>query len=375
LEELIHKYLSNTLTDEESLQLEALLENPENRQIFKDYVRLDHDLTFWASEKDQNKTLQNVWSQIKPQSPTKERRLLSWYQIAASVLLFVATGIGIYQITSEGEFPIEEEEITLEFEDGSIEIIELDEDREILDEEGNTLVQQIRNRISYLNSKEESETQSYNTLKVPYGKKFEVELSDGTLAFLNSGSSITFPVRFTGDSREVTLSGEGYFDVTSNKEKPFIVNVGELNVEVLGTEFNISSYPEDEDIEVVLVEGSVKLYEDVNPRPILLSPNWKGSFDKEGDEQIKVETVNTQLYISWMQDRLTFRNTSFENLIIKMEREYNVDIELEDTSLSKKMVNATFDHEGIDEILGYFKEIYNIEYQIKNDKILIHQSN
>src|SRR5690606_36367432 len=106
-----------------------------------------------------------------------------------------------------------------------------------------------------------SDKLAYNTLKIPFGKKFRLQLSDGTMVHINSGSTLKYPIKFiAGENRQVYLDGEAFFDVAKDKKHPFIVNADNLNVRVLGTHFNVSNYPEDAVTDVVLVEGSVGMY-------------------------------------------------------------------------------------------------------------------
>ena len=148
---------------------------------------------------------------------------------------------------------IPENVITLKLGNGNIKIISEDGATTVVDSDGNQIGTQQGTRLIYKNDIS-IEKLTYNTLTVPYGKRFDIVLSDGTHVFLNSGTSFTYPIEFIkGKSREVFLDGEAYFDVVKNSENPFIVNTGALSVRVLGTKFNLSSYAEDEFINTTLV--------------------------------------------------------------------------------------------------------------------------
>jgi ferric-dicitrate binding protein FerR (iron transport regulator) len=215
----------------------------------------------------------------------------------------------------------------------------------------------------------------YNTLKIPYGKRFELVLSDGTSVHLNSGTTLKYPVKFiAGQNRAVFLDGEAFFDVAKDKKHPFVVNADALNVRVLGTHFNVSNYPEDDITDVVLVEGSVGMHTsgekfDANTNTVL-EPGYKGSFTK-ANSKITTKAVSTQVYTAWIKGELVFRNMSFKNICKKLERHYNVSI----TNLNKKMenekFNASFKNEPIEKVLGYFNELHGLKYTIAKDKITI----
>ena len=219
------------------------------------------------------------------------------------------------------------ESITLQLEDGTIEVIDPTATKDVRDSNGNLVANQTQSQLDYSDSGETEEL-VYNTLTVPYGKRFDVVLSDGTTIHMNSGTELKYPVSFLKEgNREVYVEGEAYFDVTSDTARPFIVNAEKLNVEVLGTEFNVLAYPEDGLTDVVLVEGSVGMYADdaKNENSTILTPGLKGSFDKN-DESVATEPVNTSVYTAWLTGELVFRRMPFENLVKKLERHYNVTI-------------------------------------------------
>jgi len=213
----------------------------------------------------------------------------------------------------------------------------------------------------------------YNELKVPYGKKFELLLSDGTQVNLNSGSSLRYPVKFIkGQERKVFLYGEAFFDVTKNTKNSFVVNVDDLNVMVYGTKFNVSSFEEDKDINTVLIEGSIGLYNsDSNKENIsILEPGDLGAWDKNKKE-ISINKVDTRIYTSWIEGKLIFRKTPFKVICKKLERKYNVTIESNNNDLNNKLYNAVFEMETIEEVLTSFQKNYKLDYSIIENKIII----
>ena len=216
----------------------------------------------------------------------------------------------------------------------------------------------------------------YNTLTVPNGKQFSIVLSDGSNVHLNSGSSIKYPINFLkGQQRQVFLTGEAFFEVAHDQVYSFIVNAQDLNIHVYGTKFNVSNYPEDRDTEVVLVEGSVSLRENlvIGDKPeVYLKPGYMGIYNRS-DNNISQEEVNTSIYTSWMNGNLVFRNISFENIIQKLQRHYNVVIINNNKKLARETFNATIEteHETIEQVFNYFNKVYQIEYKIIENKIII----
>ena len=268
---------------------------------------------------------------------------------------------------------IDENIITLKIGEQEVKMIKEGENQEILSSDGTVIGQQKGNSLVYYNHSNIDKI-LYNELWVPYGKIFNVELSDGTIVHLNSGSSIRYPIRFIGDvNREVSLNGEAYFKVAKDTGHPFIVNAGKLAVEVLGTEFNVSSYKEDVEISTVLVEGSIQLTNTDSPaNKVLLSPGFKGGFDKN-EHSIKTSAVDLDLHVSWINGELVFRKSSFENMMKKIERKYDVTIYNGNADLSQKKFNARFDVniESIEDVMQSISSVTPFEYTIEDNNIII----
>ncbi len=233
----------------------------------------------------------------------------------------------------------------------------------------------INKNIAYSNSEKES----LNTLIIPYGRHSKITLSDGTIVHLNAGTQFVFPEKFIGDKRTVFLSGEAFFEVTSNKEKPFIVKtiVEELSVEVLGTKFNVSAYPSDKEVLTVLTEGKVNVVEEniLNDNKTVLKPGQLAEWNKDA-ESIKVKDVNTDNYTLWTQGLLYFESEPMANVIKKLERFYNIELTFDEstnklysTSISGKLdlndnLKRTLENLEATAELN-FEKINNRKYMIK----------
>ena len=260
---------------------------------------------------------------------TKKFPIFKYISVAASIIVLLSIGWS-YQhgfFKQKNDPIINSNEITLQLANGDVQIISAGKKSQVTDSEGNVVANHNGNKIAY-DTETPLEKLVYNTITIPYGKRFELELSDGTIVHLNSGTTLKYPVRFiAGENRQVFLDGEAFFDVTKDKKHPFIVNADNLNIRVLGTHFNVSSYPEDHLTDVVLVEGSVGLYTanekfDANKNTIL-KPGYKGSFNRK-DNHIETKPVITDVYTSWMEGRLTFKNMSFNDITKKLERHYRL---------------------------------------------------
>lgn len=161
----------------------------------------------------------------------------------------------------------------------------------------------------------------YNKIETPLGGKYQVNLPDGSKVWLNSASSLRFPALFSGNTREVELSGEAFFDVASNKNKPFKVITKDQIVEVLGTQFNINSYGDEETIKTTLIEGSVKIiYKD---KVVLLTP---GQQFQPNELKPKVIEADTEEVIAWKNGYFLFKNEGIHSIMRKLSRWYNVEV-------------------------------------------------
>lgn len=374
-EKLIIQFLTKQASFVELEALSIWLENPKNEKEFKSYIKLNYAIDFNMKQFDtanSKKELQKFIS--KQRSVQKLYKIRKFSKYAALLVTFLGIGY-LYQnnyFSSAPELIVPADSITLQLENGDIKVIREDGSSEVQDAQGRVVGAQNGTQLVYSSSHSKEEL-VFNTLTVPYGKRFELQLSDGTNVHLNSGSSLKYPVNFKqGTTRQVFLEGEAFFDVTTNKQASFIVNAEDLNVEVFGTTFNVSAYPEDSSADVVLVEGSVALYNENKTlkEGVTIVPGTKGSFIKQQND-ITTEKVDTKLYTQWMVGGLVFRNSNFEAISKKLERHYNVKIVNSNVELSTEVFNASFKEESIDIILNYFKNSYNLEYEIKENTIYI----
>jgi transmembrane sensor len=383
IQKLLHKFILNQCNAEET---DKVVEYYRKNKLTSDFpsvedVKLLSDEIPEMDEVTAEKIFSNVLTSAKEIEQTEIITTRNPYRkymaIAASILVLVSIGISY----KNGFFNQKKDtiinnsnEITLQLENGEIQVISAEKKSQIADAEGNVVGNQNGSKIVY-DTETTLEKLVYNTIKIPYGKRFELQLSDGTIVHLNSGTTLKYPVKFiASENRQVFLDGEAFFDVAKDKTHPFVVNADNLNVRVLGTHFNVSNYPEDKLTDVVLVEGSVGLYtanEKFNAeKNTVLKPGFKGSFSKT-DNQIKTKAVVTDVYTAWIKGGLTFRDMSFKDISKKLERHYNVTIVNQNTKLSNEKFNASFGDEPIAKVLSYFNEIHGINYTLKNNEVLI----
>lgn len=215
-----------------------------------------------------------------------------------------------------------------------------------------------------------------NEVVVPFGKKSELLLADGTKVWLNAGSRLAFPSKFTKKNREVFLEGEAYFEVAKNQIQPFIVNAAKIEIKVLGTHFNVSAYPVDQTIETVLLEGSVAL-----SRPnsfgstrdeVILRPNQRGSFNKE-ERDVKVsDEPDVDLYVAWTYGWLKYNQESLGSVLGKVERYYNIEIQIPDNYPTDDKITGKLDlKDSLEKVMVVLADATGFEYRISGNKVFI----
>ncbi|MCE5345518.1 MAG: FecR family protein [Bacteroidales bacterium] len=213
----------------------------------------------------------------------------------------------------------------------------------------------------------------YISYFAPKGSVSQMVLPDSTLIYLNSGTEIKYKIGKSSEGREIFLNGEAWFKVAKEKNKLFTVHTSFYDVNVLGTEFNVKAYESDSKSETTLEKGSVsisslsnlKMTEKVN-----MLPGEQFTFNRV-DSKLQVNKVNTKLFTSWKENKLIFVNMSLEQLIILIERKYDVSIEVEDKSILSYHYSGTIKNESILEFLNIVKHTMPIQYKIENQKILI----
>ncbi|MDR3268575.1 MAG: DUF4974 domain-containing protein [Tannerella sp.] len=210
-------------------------------------------------------------------------------------------------------------------------------------------------------------------IEAPLGSKIKMYLPDGTLVWLNAGSKITYSQGFGVDERTVYLTGEGYFEVVKNEKKPFRVKTEELHVNVLGTKFNFSNYPDNEEAIVSLIEGKVTADNAIGKNEkVSLSPDEKVFLNKKTG-QMRVLQHRAQSAVAWTNGYLFFDEELLPDIIKELERSYNVSIRIADKSLETSRFYGDFTREEqtIEEILNLLVSTNKLKYTMQGKEIVL----
>ena len=374
-ENLIIKYINQNTKTEGLKLLLTYLNNSKNLSLFKLYIKINFFSIYVMNRMDKDEIIDIIKNKIKKDQKREKRKkyfIKSLKYAAVFVVVFYLSHLyTLNQINSTETAEViipDEDEIFIENEKGEIFLIEKIDSIQI---SKNSFKES--NRIVYEeNIVVETEKVEVHTINVPYGKRFNLKLSDGTDVYLNSGTIMKYPVSFLpNQTRSVYIEGEAFFNVKKAANSIFEVHSNQIIASVYGTKFNFKNFSEDFSSDIVLVEGSLGISNDNSTDINMLSPGYKASIDKE-IFKITKSKVNSKIYTSWVDGDVIFRNETFEQIIQKLQRLYNITI-INNSEISNQLFNASInvEKETIEEVLGYFNKIYNIDFQIFNNKIII----
>lgn len=222
----------------------------------------------------------------------------------------------------------------------------------------------------YFYNKSDNEVIQYMEIRTNPGMISSVVLPDSSKVWLNSSGYLKYPIRFTSKNREVELIGEGYFEITQKENKPFLVKVGDnYSVEVLGTKFNVSAYPEDNKIETTLVEGAVQLNlnnADKKRIQYVLKPNQKATF---AENKFSVAWVDPVYEMGWKDGKMYFKNRPMDDVIKRISRHYNVVFDVKNPEILESLITAKFESEQLLQVMEYLRLASGIQYKIHKTNI------
>ena len=242
-------------------------------------------------------------------------------------------------------------------------------------EDGRRIAADSCKRLSYREADVEGvmeEEPVYNTVRVPGGADYAVELADGTIVRLNCETELRYPVRFVGKERRVYLDGEAFFEVAKNAEMPFIVETKQMQVEVTGTQFDVKAYAEDETMQATLVEGGVEVCAyGAGSKPVALIPSQQYVLDVQ-TRQAEVKKVDVQLYTGWVEGMFVFKNQRLEDVMTMLARWYSVDVFYVGESVKDIRLSAYLGrYEHIDSVLDVIRATNKIDFVRKGNVVTV----
>lgn len=237
-----------------------------------------------------------------------------------------------------------------------------------LAQQGGIKVIKIGGQLSY-SLKSNSPEVLYNTITTPKGGQYQLTLSDGSRVWLNAASSLHFPAAFSGKERKVELTGEGYFEVAHNKEKPFIVTANNMNVQVLGTRFNINAYSDENSIKTTLLEGSVRISKGNTTR--IMIPGDQASMDNLTGEITIKKDADLDEAVAWKNGKFIFQSADIKSIMRQLEKWYDVNVVYERNVTNEEFVGSISRQVNISQILDMLKKAGSIDFVIKGRTVIV----
>lgn len=378
---LIVKLFENRISEHESNQLFKWLEEEDNLAYFNKLVEVNHFL-HESQDFDYKKSLAAVHQRIRQRQNKIYRRAVLKY--AAVLVLLLGVGYLTLTVFQQNKDTVNSQEIT-NIHDNAIETgsdkailvlgdgteVSLSEEEQFSDEN----VESDSDKVVYKDAKTDRSDLVYNYLKVPRGGQFSLKLSDGTQVWLNSESELKYPVQFkSGMVREVELLyGEAYFDVSPSSEHDgdrFQVKTrNNMEAEVLGTEFNIKAYPEEEDIYTTLVNGEVVLKKE--SEEAVLKPYQQAVLGVD-DTAFTVKTLTSLNEVLWKDGIFSFKDKPLKEMMQVLSRWYDMDVEFENKASENLEFSGVFTKDqSIEEIMSLIRRTNTIQYDINNKTLIL----
>ena len=341
ISKLIFKQITGTITAEEKLLLNDWRnENVKHEQLYNRLLDTKMQEMVYRQRKAVNvkRPMLEMQKRIEARNHKSQRYELWKWAVAASIVIVFGLSIikiwnNVQSVSKENILASSELTIKNEIKPGETKAFFKAADGEeiLLGADDNINKKTIREH--HLQPHQQNETVSQLCLNVPRGGEFKIILEDGSEVWLNSESELIYPESFSKEERRVIVKGEAYFKIAKEEERPFFVETEGQLVRVYGTEFNIRSYNEDEEIYTTLVSGSIGLSKmDGKSGRLMLTPGHQAQFSKE-DEEMSVKPVNTEIVTSWRHGRFVFEEQNLEQIMTELSRWYSFDYQFEDESL------------------------------------------
>ncbi|KAA2241281.1 DUF4974 domain-containing protein [Chitinophaga agrisoli] len=377
--DLVTKHHTGQLTEPEKAQLNAwITASPANRRLWEQlndesYIRKQLDTLPDAT------TTAAAWQRLQTQLPSTRPRIgLRRYAAAAAILVLVGAATLFFLnrpatppalannqrvLPAPGMPGTAKARLIL----GNGSIVELKEDHEQdLTEQDGTQLKSHAAVLSYHNTAA-AETPVFNTLQIPRGGEYRVVLPDSSVVWLNASTSLRFPTRFNGDTRNVYLTGEAYFEIAKDKSKPFIVHTDKLAVTVTGTKFNVKAYTDEVYTRTTLVEGGVRLTAGTNN--VLLHPGEEGVWEQQ---HIIVQEAYMEEALAWKNGRFVFRSEPLGSIMRKLSRWYDIDVSFSGAALTELRFTGTIrKYESIQKVLDMLALTQKVQFSIDGKNVAV----
>lgn len=379
---LMERYFNGACTAEEKHELAKWIGEVQHDDDLKEVVAQTWD-RFHPVDRMPDEVSERIQASLFEKEKTKVRSLhRRWWMAAAGVLLLVACAALLWQFSPEkpvvqtaeqhdrykNEVSAGGNKAVLTLGDGTV--INLDSAANgVLTKQGRVRVVKLANgQLSYELEGAAEGVVLYNTMRTPRGGEYRLILPDGTNAWLNAASSITYPTAFTGDLRDVKITGEVYFEVAKNPAKPFIVEAGKMKVEVLGTHFNVNAYAAEPMIRTTLLEGAVKV--SGGGRGDMLKPGQQARLTRNGDMKV-VDDVDLEEVMAWKNGYFLFVDADMPAVMRQLENWYDVTVSYEEGFVPHRSFGGGIQRSlPLSKVLAILEE-NNVKFRVEGKNITV----
>jgi len=395
MHELFKKYLENKCSPEELKLLLKEFDVEDNEDLLRGLIiqelESEQEIRAFTAEELEN-SLRGTFNAIKTKLDSEKINIVApvvplikrnWFRLAAAAV-FVLAVIGVYLLVNQQpvELPVaksDQHQTNDILPGGNKAVLTLSNRSDInlesvssgtIFQEGDTKISKLNDGQLVYNTLEEKPTQVlYNTVTTPRGGQYQLLLSDGSKVWLNSASSIRFPVSFTGDARRVEVSGEAYFEVAKDPSMPFKVDVaGKNEIEVLGTHFNINSYADESAIKTTLLEGSVKVTSLKTGESTLITPGQEAQLTTDGE--IAINKADPDKVIAWKNGYFNFDGADTRMVMQLISRWYDVDVIYEGAVPQKEFAGEIEKNLKISQVLKILEK-NDLHCRLEGKKLLV----
>ncbi|MBV4360617.1 FecR family protein [Pinibacter aurantiacus] len=380
LQYLLEIYFKGTASNQETMELMRILEKEESNEELQSLLdsmwsRFAPTSEAWTEEKKEeqfDEVLQKIGLY-----PIPVKRMKTWHKVAAAAVVgsIVATTAFFYTThrttiqqpeiiaakKTVNDIPPGKDRAFLTLQDGKK--VDLDS---LQKSNAGLYGFQKKNDHEIAFNNASSHTITYNTLATPKGGKYKLMLPDGSMVWLNAASTLRFPTAFQGDTRDVTLTGEAYFEIAQNAKQPFHVKVNDMDVQVLGTNFNVMAYDDESSINTTLLEGAVKVSQ--GNRSGILKPGQLSAVNSDG--ALKISEADIEETMAWKNDQFVFKSYDFKKIMRQLERWYNVTVVYKSKIPEGKYSGIIGRNNNISQVLNILKAS-GISFNINDNTIVV----
>lgn len=364
IEEIIIKRLSEEhLSKEESVFFDKWYQNSSNREYYNDLLKIRSGII--ASQVKERIDKRKAWNQVHPARKISLIRTL----LKFAAIMILPLSLGVFLLIRENkqekvvyaEVPVQpgRKQAVLTLSSGQQ--VMLADTIVHVNEKGMVISNFPDKELVYKIMNDTMKTETiYNTVTVPRGGEYKLVLADGTIVWLNSDSHIRYPVTFSGNTRQVELEGEAYFEVAKDVEKPFIVRMNEYNVRVTGTQFNVRNYL-NESLATTLVEGGVQI--ERKGKVDRLRPGQQAVLE---NNEIRIRVVNVEEQVAWRHGAFGFTQCRLENIMEELARWYDVDVFYMNQQVKDYHFSAWFKRSSsINEVINILEKTKKVSLDLK----------